>query len=48
MTVLSKLLERRTKPYVDGKEEAFRKEIQAEAEKLASVPFGVPLMHIIG
>jgi hypothetical protein len=46
--VLEKVLKRRIEPFVKGDKEAFSKEIQKEADKLASMPFGVPLMHIIG
>lgn len=46
--VLEKILKRRMEPFVNGDKEAFCKEIQKEADKLASMPFGVPLMHIIG
>ena len=46
--VLEKLLKRRMEPFLKGDKEAFQREIQKEANKLASMPFGVPLMHIIG
>lgn len=47
-TLLFKILKNRIQPYVDGNTEAFEKEIHREADKLAAVPFGVPLLHIIG
>lgn len=47
VAVLTKIVERRIQPYVDGDKEGFRKEIQKEADRLAKTPFGVPLMHII-
>ncbi len=40
-------MEKRIQPFVDGDKEGFKKEIQREADRLASTPFGVPLMHII-
>lgn len=46
--VLEKILKRRLDPFLKGDKAAFQKEIQKEADKLASMPFGVPLMHIIG
>ena len=48
MEILEKILKRRIEPFVKGDKEAFKAEIQKEADKLASMPFGVPLMHIIG
>jgi hypothetical protein len=48
VALLSKLLVRRIKPYVEGDEEGFRRAITREADKLACVPFGVPLLHVIG
>lgn len=45
--LLTKVVERRIQPFVDGDKEGFRKELHREADKLASTPFGVPLMHII-
>lgn len=47
VAVLTKIVERRIQPYVDGDKEGFRKEIHREADRLAKTPFGVPLMHII-
>ena len=46
--VLEKVLKRRIEPFIKGDTEAFKRDIQKEADKLASMPFGVPLMHIIG
>ena len=46
--VLEKILKRRMEPFLKGDKDAFQQEIQKEADKLACMPFGVPLMHIIG
>lgn len=46
--LLEKVLKRRMEPFLKDDKEAFTKEIQKEADKMASMPFGVPLMHIIG
>ena len=43
-----RILSSRVQPYLDGNVEAFEKEIHKEADRLAAVPFGVPLLHIIG
>ena len=43
-----KILSSRVQPYLDGNVESFEKEIHKEADRLAAIPFGVPLLHIIG
>ena len=46
--LLEKVLKRRMEPFLKDDKAAFTGEIQKEADKMASMPFGVPLMHIIG
>lgn len=45
---LVKILANRVQPFLDGNTESFEKEIHKEADRLAAIPFGVPLLHIIG
>jgi len=48
VSILKKILEGRIKAFMDGDKEKFAAEIQKEADKLAAMPFGVPLLHIVG
>ena len=34
--------------FVDGDKEGFRQQIQNEADCIAAVPFGVPMLEVIG
>ena len=48
--ILARLLKGKLQPFVSGEVDmpGFQAKFTAEAEELASLPFGVPMLHLIG
>ena len=45
---LAELMKAKLQKFVDGDKEGFRQQIQNEADRIAAVPFGVPMLEVIG
>jgi len=45
---LADLMKAKLQKFVDGDKEGFRQQIQNEADRIAAVPFGVPMLEVIG
>lgn len=45
---LAELMKAKLQRFVDGDKEGFRQQIQNEADRIAAVPFGVPMLEVVG
>ncbi len=45
---LADLMKAKLQKFVDGDKEGFKQQIQNEADRIAAVPFGVPMLEVIG
>ena len=45
---LAELLKAKLQRFVDGDKEGFKEQIKNEADRIAAVPFGVPMLEVIG
>ena len=45
---LAELLKAKLQRFVDGDKEGFKEQIKNEADRIAAVPFGIPMLEVIG
>lgn len=45
---LADLLKTKLQRFVDGDKAGFKEQIQTEADRIAAIPFGIPMLEVIG